>query len=83
MATTPKAFLSRSEVARLFHVSPITVVRWADRGKLPYEVTLGGRRRYPTAGTLAILRAVTRGAEGVRRGPPERGNRPRGPRSSR
>jgi len=57
-----KAFLARSEVARLFHVSPVTVVRWAERGKLPSELTLGGQRRYPRNGTLAVLREVTRGA---------------------
>ena len=57
-----KMFLARSEVARLFHVSPITVVRWADRGKLPYELTLGGQRRYPAARTMAILRELTRNA---------------------
>ena len=61
MAKVPvKAFLSRSEVARLFHVSPITVGRWAEQGKLPYERTLGGQRRYPREGTLAILGDVTR-----------------------
>lgn len=59
----PKAYLSRSEVARLFQVSPITVARWADQGKLPYELTLGGQRRYPREGTLAILGDVARRAQ--------------------
>ena len=63
----PKAFLARSEVARLFHVSPVTVVRWAEQGKLPSELTLGGQRRYPRNGTLAVLREVTRGARVPRR----------------
>ncbi len=62
-----KALLSRSEVARLFHVSPITIGRWADQGKLPYELTLGGQRRYPREGTLAILGEVARRAQEVRR----------------
>ena len=62
-----KAFLARSEVARLFHVSPVTVVRWAERGKLPSELTLGGQRRYPRKGTLAVLGEVTRGARAPRR----------------
>jgi excisionase family DNA binding protein len=59
----PKTYLSRSEVARLFHVSPITVARWADQGKLPFELTLGGQRRYPREGTLAILGDIARRAQ--------------------
>ena len=62
-----RAFLARSEVARLFHVSPVTVVRWAERGKLPSELTLGGQRRYPRKGTLAVLSEVTRNARVSRR----------------
>lgn len=41
-----KRFLSRSEVAEIFEVSPNTIARWARSGKLPYVITLGGRRRY-------------------------------------
>lgn len=67
MKNRSKAFLARSEVARLFHVSPVTVVRWAERGKLPSELTLGGQRRYPRKGTLAVLSEVTRGARAPRR----------------
>jgi len=70
-----KAFLSRSEVARLFHVSPITVARWADQGKLPYQVTLGGQRRYPREGTMAVLGEVARRAQDVRRSPAPRRTR--------
>jgi excisionase family DNA binding protein len=28
-------------------VSPKTVARWAQQGRLPYQRTLGGHRRYP------------------------------------
>jgi excisionase family DNA binding protein len=38
--------MSRSEVARLFEVAPVTIGRWASEGKLPYAMTLGGRRRF-------------------------------------
>jgi len=38
--------LTRSEVAELFGVSPSTITRWADEGKLPTTKTLGGHRRY-------------------------------------
>lgn len=45
-AAKSKRFLSRAEVAEIFEVSPNTVARWARSGKLPYVITLGGRRRY-------------------------------------
>ena len=41
-----KEFLSRAEVASLFQVSPNTITRWAQAGKLPCCRTLGGHRRY-------------------------------------
>lgn len=40
-------FGSAGDVARLFHVSPKTVARWSNEGKLPHSVTLGGHRRFP------------------------------------
>ncbi len=39
-------FLSRADVARLMEVPPNTVTRWAREGRLPFVLTLGGRRRY-------------------------------------
>ncbi len=38
-----------AEVADILHVSPETVSRWANEGKLPFLKTLGGHRRYPAA----------------------------------
>jgi excisionase family DNA binding protein len=43
-----KEYLLTAEVARLLHVSPKTVSRWAKENKLPYGRTLGGHRRFPT-----------------------------------
>lgn len=40
-------YLLAAQVARLLHVSPKTVSRWAKEGKLPYVRTLGGHRRFP------------------------------------
>jgi excisionase family DNA binding protein len=40
-------FLLTSQVADLLHVSPKTVARWAKEGRLPFQRTLGGHRRYP------------------------------------
>ena len=41
----PKYLLS-GQVADLLHVSPKTVARWAQDGKLPSIRTLGGHRRF-------------------------------------
>jgi excisionase family DNA binding protein len=38
--------LTRAEVAEIFRVSPSTITRWAEAGKLPSVKTLGGHRRY-------------------------------------
>lgn len=54
-APEPRAFLSRAEVADLFNVSPNTITRWADAGKLHYVRTLGGHRRYEKETTLELL----------------------------
>jgi excisionase family DNA binding protein len=42
-------FLFTSQVADLLHVSPKTIARWAKDGRLPFQRTLGGHRRYPDA----------------------------------
>lgn len=39
-------YLTPGEVARLLHVSPKTISRWATNGLLPCVVTLGGHRRF-------------------------------------
>lgn len=41
------ALLTPAEVASLFRVTPKTVTRWAEAGKLPAVKTLGGHRRFP------------------------------------
>ena len=43
-----------AEVAGLLHVSPKTVSRWAQEGKLPFLRTLGGHRRYPDTEIRAL-----------------------------
>lgn len=42
----PQVYLSRGDVAEIFNVSPNTITRWADAGKLDFVRTLGGHRRY-------------------------------------
>jgi len=46
MAQPEARFLEAGKVADLLHVSPKTVARWSNEGKLPYVRTLGGHRRY-------------------------------------
>ena len=48
-SATPKqtSYLRAGEAAEILQVSPKTVCRWAMDGKLPYQRTLGGHRRYP------------------------------------
>lgn len=54
--TTSRRYLSRSDVARLFEVSPGTVARWTREGKLSFVLTLGGQRRYLREQIIALMR---------------------------
>jgi excisionase family DNA binding protein len=47
MTEAKSDYMKVQEVADLFHVSSKTVVRWANDGKLPHMVTMGGHRRFP------------------------------------
>ncbi|HEX7350730.1 BldC family transcriptional regulator [Brachybacterium sp.] len=48
--------LTPAEVAKMFHVDPKTVTRWAQAGKLTYMRTLGGHRRYRRDEVVELLR---------------------------
>ena len=45
----PGIYLTRAEVARMLGVSPNTVSRWAREGRLAFQMTLGGHRRFDRA----------------------------------
>jgi excisionase family DNA binding protein len=62
-----KDYLSRSEVAELFDVSPNTVTRWAEAGKLPFHRTLGGHRRYDAEAVLELARQMAGEENGMER----------------
>lgn len=47
-------YLTRSQVATIFQVSPHTVTRWGKEGRLPSVRTLGGQRRYPRQEVLRL-----------------------------
>ena len=52
-------YLRTAQVAELLHVSPKTVSRWAQEGRLPYLRTLGGHRRYPVPEIRALLETLS------------------------
>jgi excisionase family DNA binding protein len=54
-STEEREYLRVAEVAKAFHVSPKTVARWADEGRIPYVLTLGGHRRFPRKDIEALL----------------------------
>ena len=54
MTDEPERYLLAAEVARLLHVSPKTVTRWAKEGRLPHTRTLGGHRRFPAGPILEL-----------------------------
>ena len=51
----PPALMRPAEVAALFGVSPKTVSRWAEDGKLPSIRTRGGHRRFAEDEVIRIL----------------------------
>jgi excisionase family DNA binding protein len=57
--STEPRYLRTAQVAELLHVSPKTVSRWAQEGRLPYLRTLGGHRRYPDAEIRALLETLS------------------------
>ncbi len=66
MAEEPEvSYLTPSQAARILHVSPKTVDRWADQGRIPCVVTLGGHRRFRREDILAVADQMgTRGQSG-------------------
>ncbi len=56
---TEERLLTRAEVAKIFHVSPSTITRWAEAGKLPVVKTLGGHRRYAENTVMELAQQFT------------------------
>ena len=57
-------FLRTSEVAKMLHVSPKTVSRWAKEGRLPHLSTLGGHRRFPATEIERLMDELAGAKEG-------------------
>lgn len=53
MSTDPE-YLTPGELARILHVSPKTISRWASEGRIPCIVTLGGHRRFRLTDAMAV-----------------------------
>lgn len=47
-------YLTPAQAARVLHVSSKTVDRWADQGRMPCVVTLGGHRRFSPRVVAAV-----------------------------
>jgi excisionase family DNA binding protein len=78
-ASTEPVYLRTEQVGAILHVSPKTVSRWAQEGRLPFQRTLGGHRRFDPvkirelADTLTIDATVPPGyGTGAPRDPDER-----------
>ena len=56
-----ESFLHPSHVADLLHVSPKTIARWANDGRLPYQRTLGGHRRDPEQTIRQLAASLAQG----------------------
>lgn len=56
-------YLSPGDAARLLCVSARTVSRWADQGRIPHLVTLGGHRRFSKANILELTRRGRRNGD--------------------
>ena len=52
--------LTPAEVAKMFHVDPKTVTRWAQAGKMTYMRTLGVHRRYRRDEVVELLQDSTK-----------------------
>jgi len=56
-------YVTPGEAARYLHVSPKTINRWANDGRIPCIVTLGGHRRFRREDVDAAVRQMSeRGA---------------------
>ena len=59
MVHPSEKFLRTSDVARMLHVSPKTVSRWAKEGRIPHLSTLGGHRRFPASEIERLMTELT------------------------
>ena len=58
-----REYLTPGEVARILHVSPKTINRWATDKLIPCIVTLGGHRRFRREDVLAVSARMSGGVD--------------------
>lgn len=51
-------YLRTAQVARMLHVSPKTIARWASERRLPHVVTPGRHRRFPAKAIRALADSI-------------------------
>ena len=56
-------YMTPGEAARILHVSPKTINRWANEGRIPCIVTLGGHRRFSRVAITAAAEQMRTAAE--------------------
>ena len=61
-------YLTPGEVARALHVSPKTIIRWANEGRIPCTMTLGGHRRFRRDDIEDVVARVELGLRGPAEG---------------
>ena len=59
MPEPTRQWLTGSQTAARLHVSPRTVIRWANQGRLQHRRTLGGHRRYDPELIDTLVNALT------------------------
>jgi excisionase family DNA binding protein len=59
MAEPHDEYITPGEAARFLHVSPKTINRWANEGRIACIVTLGGHRRFRREDIDAALRQMS------------------------
>lgn len=62
--TSERDYLTPGEVAEAFHVSPKTIIRWANDGRIPCTMTLGGHRRFRRADVEEVVARAAQRARG-------------------
>lgn len=60
--TAERDYLTPGEVARALHVSPKTIIRWANEGRIPCTLTLGGHRRFLRVDVERVVAQLDPGA---------------------
>jgi excisionase family DNA binding protein len=65
MVYSGEKFLRTSDVAKMLHVSPKTVSRWAKEGRIPHLSTLGGHRRFPATEIERLMDELSGRREGA------------------